>query len=337
MNNDPGHPVSVTIITGFLGSGKTTLLRSLLADPAMDETAVLINEFGAVGLDHLLVRKLDDQILLLASGCICCTVQSDFVESLAGLFAKRDRAEVPTFRRVVIETTGLADPAPIIHLLMTDDLLSRRCRVDGVVTTVDALNGGNQLDADFVSVKQAAMADRIALTKTDLAGDTAVLRSRLAHLNPAAPILPCRQGDLRPDQVFTGGAVSDVGGWLRREAYREGTNGSGEHRHDARISSHCMTVEAPVKWADFADWLESLLASRGEEILRTKGILNVAGRDRPTIIQGVQHIFHPPIEIDSWPSDDRRSHIVFISRDISGRAIESSFRNAVAETAMAVH
>ena len=336
MTQNPGQPVSVNIITGFLGSGKTTLLRSLLVDPAMDETAVLINEFGVVGLDHLLVRKIDDEVVLLASGCICCTIQSDLVESLAELFAKRDRGEVPRFRRVIIETTGLADPAPIVHLLMTDDLLSRRCRVDGVVTTVDALNGGNQFDAHFVSVKQAAMADLIALTKTDLVSDDAALRSRLAHLNPAAPILPCPHGGLRPAQLFAGGAMLDVGRWLRREAYCNGTGGGG-HRHDARISSHCLTVDAPVPWDGFAAWLESLLASRGEEILRTKGILNIVGRDRPTIIQGVQHIFHPPIEIDAWTGDDRRSHIVFISQDISGNAIESSFHNAVAETATAVH
>jgi G3E family GTPase len=328
LTSDPDKPVSVTIITGFLGSGKTTLLRSLLDDPAMDETAVLINEFGEIGLDHLLVRRIDDEILLLASGCICCTVQSDFVASLAGLFARRDGGEVPAFRRVVIETTGLADPAPIIHLLMTDPLLSRRCRVDGVVTTVDALNGGSQLDADFVSVKQAAMADRIALTKSDLADDAAALRTRLAALNPAAPILPCRHGDLRPDQLFAGGATADVDKWLHRDAYHDDGGGNG-HGHDARISSHCMVVEDPVPWDGFSAWLESLLASRGEEILRTKGILNVAGRDRPTIIQGVQHIFHPPLEIDAWPDDDRRSHIVFISRDISGAAIEASFREAV--------
>ena len=328
MTSDPDRPVSVTIITGFLGSGKTTLLRSLLDDPAMGETAVLINEFGEVGLDHLLVRKIDDEILLLTSGCICCTVRSDLVDALAGLFARRDRGEVPAFRRVVIETTGLADPAPIIHLLMTDGLLSRRCRVDGVVTTVDALNGGARLDADFVSVMQAAIADRIALTKTDLAGDATVLRGRLAALNPAAPILPCRHGDLRPDQLFGGGAAVDVGRWLNRDAYRNGSGGHG-HGHDARIGSHCMTVEAPLPWDGFAAWLESLLASRGDDILRTKGILNVAGRDRPTIIQGVQHIFHPPVEIDAWPGDDRRSHIVFISRDISGGAIEASFRGAV--------
>jgi len=333
LTRNPGQPVSVTIITGFLGSGKTTLLRSLLDDPAMDETAVLINEFGEVGLDHLLVRKIDDEILLLASGCICCTVQSDLVESLAGLFARRDRGEVPAFRRVIIETTGLADPAPIIHLLMTDNLLSCRCRVDGVVTTVDALNGGPRLDADFVSVKQAAMADRIALTKTDLAGDDTALRMRLAALNPAAPILSCRHGDLRPNQLFADGAAADVGRWLNRDAYRNGKGGNGDnghgHGHDVRISSHCMTIDEPVPWDGFSAWLESLLASRGDEILRTKGILNVAGRARPTIIQGVQHIFHPPVEIDAWPDDDRRSHIVFISRDISGGAIEASFRGTV--------
>jgi len=328
LTPDPDRLVSVTIITGFLGSGKTTLLRSLLDDPTMDETAVLINEFGEVGLDHLLARKIDDEILLLASGCICCTVQSDLVESLAGLFARRDRSQVPAFRRVIIETTGLADPAPIIHLLMTDTLLSRRCRVDGVVTTVDALNGDATLDADFVSVKQAAMADRIALTKTDLVAETADLRARLIALNPAAWILPCRHGDLRPAQLFPGRGTTDVNDWLRRDAYGNG-NGDDSHGHDARISSHCMTVDEPVSWGGFSAWLESLLASRGDAILRTKGILNVTGRDRPTIIQGVQHIFHPPVEIEAWPDDDRRSHIVFISRDISGAAIEASFRGAV--------
>ena len=355
LPEERGPPIPVSVITGFLGSGKTTLLNRLLGRPEMRNTAALINEFGEVGLDHILVRKLDEDIVLLSSGCLCCTVRDDLVKALRDLLRKRAKGDIPAFERVVIETTGLADPAPILHTLMTDAVLGSRYRIDGIVTTVDAVNGMAQLDAQYESVKQAAVADRIVLTKSDIAdaGAVAALSERLAAINPAAPILPVLQGEISPDRLFDAGLFDprkkspDVARWLREEAYAEGAHDHHGHdhthghdhgahghaahapldvnRHDDRIRAFCLSIDTPVPWEPFVEWIDCLVTTQGENLLRIKGVLNVVGEERPLAVHGVQHIFHPPTLLPAWPDADRRSRLVFITRDIGRAAIADSY------------
>lgn len=331
----------VSVITGFLGSGKTTLLNALLGHPAMGETAVLINEFGEVGLDHLLVRKIDESIVLLNSGCLCCSVRGDMITALRELFLKRVKGEVPPFVRAVIETTGLADPAPIIHTLMSDPLIGTRYRLDGVIATIDAVHGEGQFDAHPEAVKQAAMADRLVLAKCDLAGAHAIgqLEARLRRLNPAAPLLRADHGDVPPAALFPAGLydpatkTADVAGWLRAEAYEEAVHGHDHddhrvdaNRHDDRIRAFCLTFDAPLAWERVVRWIEVLQSTGGESLLRVKGILDVAGEGRPVAIHGVQHVFHPPAALPAWPSGDHRSRVVFVTRDLGRAAVEAAWR-----------
>ncbi|MGE0715934.1 MAG: GTP-binding protein [Alphaproteobacteria bacterium] len=358
----------ISVITGFLGSGKTTLLNKLLQHPDMDRTAVVINEFGEIGIDNALVRTASEDIVLLNSGCLCCTVRGDMVDTLRDLFVKRVRGEVPPFDRVVIETTGLADPAPILHTLMTDPLLSERYRLDGVVTTVDAAVGMNELDQHKESVKQAAVADRLVLTKTDIVDAPArdALLRRLEAINPAASVLPVVMGDIEPGRLFDAGLWNpatkspDVARWLREEAY-EGGHGHHHHhdhdhehdhdhghshghahdgqdphdvnRHDDHIRAFCFTADKPIPWSTFTLWMELLASSGGENLLRVKGIVNVQESEKPVVIHGVQHVFHPPLLLDEWPSEDRRSRIVFITRDIERATVEKLFNALVSEEA----
>ncbi|WP_448203432.1 CobW family GTP-binding protein [Azospirillum sp. sgz302134] len=351
----------VSVLTGFLGSGKTTLLQKLLHNPGMARTAVVINEFGEVGLDHLLVAKASENMVLMDSGCLCCTMRGDLVDTLRDLFLKRVRGEIPEFDRVVVETTGLADPAPIIHTLMGDPLLAARFRLDGVITTVDAVHGANQLDHQPESVKQAAVADRIVLTKTDVAtpGATTALCQRLAAINPAAPVIPAAFGDVDPQTLFDAGLYNpetkspDVARWLREEAYRDQEHEHGhdhdhhhhdhacgpdcghdhEHghhhhdvnRHDDHIRAFCMVVDERIPWNNFIDFMEALIAIGGENLLRIKGLLNVKESELPVVVHGVQHMFHPPVRLEEWPSDDHRSKIVFITRDIGEAVIQPMF------------
>jgi G3E family GTPase len=346
--------IPVSVITGFLGSGKTTLLKHLLPQPAMADTAVVINEFGEVGLDHLLVENSSDDTVVLSSGCLCCTIRGDLVDTLRSLFLRRRKGAIPQFKRVVIETTGLADPAPVLHTLMQDPLVSECYRLDGVITTVDAVNGMDQLDKQMESVKQAAVADRLLLTKSDLAEATkvAVLEDRLRKLNPAAPIRPIRDGQIDAAELLNAGLYNpetkslDVRRWLKAEAYSEphshnpghhdhhhghdhahGQNPHDVNRHDSRIAAFALDWDKPLDWAVFVEWIEMLITGHGENLLRLKGILNVAGEDSPIAIHGVQHLFHPPIALPAWPDADRHSRIVFITRDIARATIETSFRS----------
>jgi G3E family GTPase len=352
--------IPVSVITGFLGSGKTTLLKHLLPQPAMADTAVIINEFGAVGLDHLLVESSNDDTILLASGCLCCTIRGDLVDTMRRLFLRRRAGEIPAFQRVVIETTGLADPAPVLHTLMRDPLVSECYRLDGVIATVDAVNGMDQLDRQMESVKQAAVADRLLLTKSDLvdAKQVAALEARLRKLNPAAPIRAIRDGRIDAAELLNAGLYNpdikslDVRRWLKAEAYDEHAHdhehgGHGHHghdhdnpgdshrqgqhphdvnRHDDRIAAFALDWDRPLDWPVFVDWIEMLITGHGENLLRIKGILNVAGEDAPIAIHGVQHLFHPPIALPRWPDADRHSRIVFITRDITRETIAASFR-----------
>ena len=345
--------IPVTLLTGFLGSGKTTVLNHVLKQPEMAATAVIVNEFGEIGIDHLLVEKASDDVVLLNSGCLCCTVRGDIVDTLLNLFVGRAGGKIPHFTRVVIETTGLADPAPILHTLISDPLVAARYTLDGVVTTVDAVNGAGTLDRQPEAVKQAAVADRLLLTKADLGepAAAALLRARLAALNPTAPLISVAQGEVDPALLFNLGFYDpqsksvDVQRWLRDEAFEAGHAHEDEHdhghgqdrpdvnRHDDHIRAFCITRERPISWAALSTWLDALATMRGDDLLRLKAIVALSDRPgEPVVVHGVQHLFHPPVLLPQWPSDDHRTRMVFITRDLPKEAIEktlAAFEEAV--------
>ncbi|MBP5858298.1 GTP-binding protein [Marivibrio halodurans] len=341
---DPGlERLPVSVLTGFLGSGKTTVLNHLLRHPAMGETAVVINEFGTVGIDHRLVETASEDMVVMDSGCLCCTIRGDLIETLRTLIRRRWKGEIPAFERLVIETTGLADPAPILHTLMTDPVISARYRLDGVVATVDAVAGAATLDAQPEAVKQAAVADRILLTKTDLEPATQDLEARLRALNPAAPILHVANGVADPATLFDAGLYDptskspDVARWLAEEAYAGGhehEHGHGHghdhahdpNRHDDRIRSFVIEWDETIRWDSFVEWVEALIAGHGANLLRIKGILDVAEVEGPVAVHGVQHVFHPPAMLPAWPAEEeKRSRLVFITRDINKAPVAEMF------------
>ena len=321
----------VTVLTGFLGAGKTTLLNHLLRQPALARTAVLVNEFGEIGLDHLLVEKLDDSIVLLNAGCLCCTVRGDLARVLREMLPRARRDEIS---RIVIETTGLADPVPILATLMTDPVAAAAYRLDGIVTVVDAVNGAAHLDEQVEAVRQVAVADRLIISKADLA-DTTSLRPRLTALNPGAPVAEARHGVVDPAFILHAGLfdpaskIPDVAAWLNVAAFDDHAHHHGHdpNRHDARITAFCVTLEDPLDWQGVAMWLEMLVASRGENLLRVKGILNLKGHDRPVAIHAVRHLMHPPVKLAAWPEGDpRTSRLVFITSDLPRAVIEEGLR-----------
>ena len=322
MATKPIPPVSlpVTVQTGFLGAGKTTLLNRLLPQPEMAGTAVLVNEFGDIAIDHLLVEKLDDTTILLPSGCLCCSVQGDLARALADLVPRIHAGEV---QRVVVETTGLADPAPVVQSLLADVMLARHYRLDGIVTVVDAVHGQKTLDQHEEAIRQVAMADRLILTKTDLAKPDPALLARITALNPGAPQITADHGRIDPATILecglfdADGKIAEVKDWLNAAAW--GRTGA----HDGRIHSFCLTYDQPLHWSGIGMCLEMLIGTRGENLLRVKGILNLVGQDRPVAIHGVQHMFHEPTLLPAWPpGDPKTSRIVFITRDLSRETIE---------------
>ncbi|SEO03447.1 GTPase, G3E family [Pseudorhodobacter antarcticus] len=356
----PPAPIPVTLLTGFLGSGKTTLLNHLIRDPGMGRVAVIINEFGDIGLDHDLIEEATEEMVLLQSGCLCCTIRGDLVAAMLALLRRRDAGEV-AFDRVVIETTGMADPGPILHTLLIERQLAEAYQMDGVVTTACAATGPASLDAQFEAVNQVALADRIVLTKTDLvtAAERQAFEDRLAAINPGAPRLKAAHGRVNPGVLFgisglrAGADIDQTIGWVNAAAYpaqpkvpppftaptSAPTYGlfasptpdplaslslgflqpkapAAFNPHDSRITSVSITLDDPIPANLFDMWLDTLIAIRGPDILRMKGIVHVEGIPHPFAFHGVQHIFHPPVSLPHWPTGDRTSRIVVIGRDI---------------------
>jgi G3E family GTPase len=314
--NENPRLTPVTVITGFLGSGKTTLLAHLLRDPAMSRTAVIINEFGAIALDHDLVETSDESFVQLSNGCLCCNVRSDLVLTLGDLAARRAAGTLPQFERVVIETTGLADPAPILHALMTDPAVTELYALDGVVTTVDAVTGLQTLERHRESVRQAAVADRILLTKTDVVqANVPALIERLGTINPEAGVTAVVNGAIGASALFENfdphreRVSADV-----EPPYSSPRAAPAAYRaHLEDIASFCITRDEPVHAATLALYLAALAESCGADLLRVKGIVGIAETpDTPAVIHGVQHVYHAPVWLERWPSPDRRTRIVFI-------------------------
>jgi G3E family GTPase len=338
----PAEPIPLNVLTGFLGAGKTSLLNRLLPDPALAGTAVIINEFGEIGLDHLLVKIIDDNMVLLQSGCLCCTLRGDLVTALENLLRDLDNGRV-SFNRVILETTGLADPAPVLQTAMAHPYLVMRYRLDGVITVVDAVNGSATLDQHLEAVKQVAVADRIVLTKTDLmtshGAAKAELLARLHALNPAAPILDAAAGEATPARLLDCGLFDparktpDVKRWLAEEAYAETAHHHHDHahghdpnRHDERIRAFTLATDQPIPGATFEMFIDLVRSLHGPKLLRLKGIVKIAETpDRPLVIHGVQHIMHPPAYLEGWPDADERTRIVLITRDLERQAVTRLF------------
>jgi G3E family GTPase len=316
----------VTLLTGFLGSGKTTLLNSWLRSPELAGAAVIVNEFGEIGIDHALIASSNDNTIELSTGCLCCTVRGDLVDTLRELIVRREKNEVRAFDRVVIETTGLADPAPVIQALMTFPV-SRRFRLHQVVATADAVNGVQTLNQHPESVKQAAVADEIVITKTDLGGTGLnSLQDAIRGLNPGARVHLSSPGkmpspsDLATVDIYDPSTKSpDVAAWLNAEAHAEDHHHHAHdiNRHSADIGSFVLEFDEPLQWEHVAHWLDALVIGHGNDLLRVKGILDIAGRERPIVVQAVQSLFHPPFELPAWPDSGRKSRIVFITRRLS--------------------
>ncbi len=323
--------IEALILTGFLGSGKTTLLGHLLRQPGFSRTAVIINEFGEVGLDHDLLEASEDSIIELQTGCVCCKIRNDLATTFQELLRRRDEGSITPFTRVVIETSGLADPAPILQTLMTDALIAGRIVLGGVVTTIDAVTGAGTLECEELSVKQAAIADRLVLTKTDLTGTIPLsLTSKLRALNATAPLVTAQRGQIDPACLFDGRVYDpltkalDAQSWLRADANSYGRAGQSHN-----VDAYAIVRRDPIRAVALTLFLEAVSEHCGADLLRLKGIVNVLeSPDRPAVIHGVQHVFHSPSWLARWPSDDHDSRIVFITRGVP-RAWVSALLEAI--------
>ncbi len=310
--------IPIHVLTGFLGSGKTTVLKRLLQSPRLQDTAVLVNEFGEVGLDHHLIEHASESTLLLDNGCLCCAVRGDLQASLRDLLDRRERGEIPRFERVVIETSGLADPVPIAYTVLADPLVQHHYRLGNILTVVDAVNTLAGLSRFPESEKQVLTADHLLISKLDLA-DAEDPRALLARLNPSARISDA--SDLDPAALLADDLYTEAGKKRAVDTWRQAPT---EHSHDSAVTSFCLTFDAPLDWSAFGIWMTMLLNRHGEKVLRIKGLLNVAGLSAPVLVNGVQHIVHPPTHLDAWPDEDRRSRLIFITRDLQREPIEAS-------------
>ncbi|MBL8376417.1 MAG: GTP-binding protein [Burkholderiales bacterium] len=328
--------IPLTLITGFLGSGKTTLISRLVRHPDMNRVAVVINEVGEIGIDHDLVTQSSENVTLLANGCLCCTVRTDLQETLRALFNDRRAGRIADFDRVIVETTGLADPAPVVQTMVSDSLLEAQYRLDGVVTLLDAVNGAHLLAGQPEAEKQVALADRVLVTKSDLASPEAVqdLKAAVQAINRHADIVDVVHGEIDPAELIGLGLGSARASAATTRFLGETLDAAGEAgerylgaraaRHDQRIGTLSLRFDTPFTWDAFAAALQLLTNLRGPDMLRVKGIVNVEGR--PVVVQGVQHIFHPPVTLDRWPSEDRRTRLVFITRGIEADSIRALFQ-----------
>jgi G3E family GTPase len=334
--------IPVAVLTGFLGSGKTTLLRKLLVDPRMNRTAVLINEFGETAIDHLLVKTVLDGAIVLQNGCVCCTLRTDLRDGITSIIDNRSAGKFPEFDRIVVETTGLADPAPIAQTLLIDPMLRNQVRMANIVTTVDGLLGAEQLGTHQESLRQAAAADRLVITKTDMVGHTQTLKNALSRINPTAQIVDANATGFDAHALLIGGVsdpdtkLAEVQRWLTDAETDPQMCGENDHRHDEHvhlggnhsvdIRSFSLRVEEEIDWTAFGIWLTLLLHRHGAKILRVKGLLRVSDADGPIVLHAVQHVIHPPIHLERWPDDDHASRIVFIVQGVNPAALQRSLR-----------
>ena len=325
-------PIPITVLTGFLGAGKTTVLNGLLRHEELRNTAVIVNEFGDIGLDHLLVRAADENVVLLDAGCLCCTINNTLRETLGELWLGRVREELPLFDRVLVETTGLAQPGPIMQAITRDPFVTDHYRLDGTVTCVDAVHALTQLQHQDEVVQQIAVADRLLLTKTDRVSvtDADAVVARLEVLNPAARVLRTEQGNVAPDDVLGVGLVRSSTGqidpvrWLREDAYVQRKIETSDHdhndgngnRHGTDIRAHCLRIDHPVSWAGLSAWCELMGEAHGDALLRVKGIIGISEIGKPVIVHGVHRVFDAPVRLPGWPDPDTVSRLVVICRDL---------------------
>ncbi len=340
--------IAVSIVTGFLGAGKSTLLNRILKDPEISDVAVIINEFGEVGIDHLLVETSDDSIIELSDGCLCCTVRGELVDTLATLVDRMQTGRIKPLKRIVIETTGLADPAPVMQSVLGNPVLAQDFILDGLITVVDAVNGLSTLDHHVEARKQAAVADRLVLSKMTLATPEAIaaLKAALRQLNPRAPFVDgdseaAGQAALLANGLYdVSSKIADVGRWLGEEAAADDHHHDGHHhhhhhdhdhahrhhghhhhdvtRHGGDIRSFSIIHDKPIEPMALEMFVDLLRSAHGEKLLRMKAIVAMADRpEQPLVLHGVQSIFHPPVRLPAWPDDgDRRTRMVLITKGL---------------------